>query len=61
MARIFLTMLVVLFVGISAFANPQASSEDSKGDSRDFWPPDLIPHPHPPGIEPSGPSEPEMV
>lgn len=26
-----------------------------------FWPPDLIPHPTPPGHEPSGPGEPELA
>ncbi|MCH9610078.1 MAG: hypothetical protein S4CHLAM81_11490 [Chlamydiales bacterium] len=61
MAHVFLICLMVLFIGVPAFAVPQASSENSNGEVQEFWPPDLIPHPHLPGSGPSGPGEPEMA
>ena len=36
----------------------QAHEQEKVRDEQAFWPPDLIPHPHPPYDPPSG--EPEM-
>lgn len=40
---------------------PENTEETPSLDKEMFWPPDLVPHPHPPGSGPSGPGEPEMA
>lgn len=41
------------------FMNPKIEVEDSNGEKEEFWPPDMVPHPHPPGSEPKQPSDPQ--
>ncbi len=36
-------------------------SSDDGTDGNNFWPPDIIPHPHIPGTGPSGPRDPDMA
>lgn len=41
--------LVMIFTisGLCA-AYPALTQEDSNGEKDEFWPPDIVPHPHPP-------------
>lgn len=55
----FLLTLGVLFN--LAIASPQTSQDDSNDEQEEFWPADMIPHPHIPGTGPNGTSETEMV
>lgn len=64
-AGIYISLFIVLaFMAIHSYvhAHPtDAEVSDSDGESSEFWPPDMVPHPHPPGNGPSGPGEPEMA
>lgn len=42
-------------------AEPNIEIADDEGEKNEFWPADMVPHPHPPGSGPSGPSDPEMA
>lgn len=57
-----LLVLVLCFFGVSAYCNnPEAETDNSSGPENEFWPADLVPHPHPPWNQPSGPSKPELA
>lgn len=55
-------ILLIVFISISTaiLACPNTETSDSQGESKEFWPPDMVPHPSLPGDGPSGPKEPEM-
>ncbi len=61
MEKIFNVALAGLFMANLACASPQGEARDPNPESEEFWPDDMIPHPHPPGSGPSGPGEPEMA
>lgn len=54
--------LVAILLSLS-FAAHGIESEvaDDEGEKNEFWAPDMVPHPHPPWEQPSGPGEPEMA
>lgn len=49
------------FIVSVAVASPHGEAQDPEPEKEEFWPPDMVPHPHPPGSGPSGPGEPEMA
>ena len=56
-----LIYVCMLFMGLllacsSLIACPCEVTEND-GEKSEFWPPDLVPHPHPPGTGPSGPKD----
>lgn len=59
-ASLFLT-LAVIEVSHLVYASPTMEVSDDEGEKNEFWPPDMVPHPHPPGSGPSGPGEPELA
>jgi hypothetical protein len=59
MEKIFLIFLIAF--GAFAFADESGEVTESDGETSEFWPPDIVPHPHPPGSGPSGPGEPELA
>ena len=61
MEKFFLTLIAALIFCAPAFAVPDCEVDDSNGEQNEFWPADMVPHPHPPGSGPSGPGEPEMA
>ena len=60
MSKILLVMLALCFVGEIYCSVPEAASENETDPEKEFWPPDLIPHPHPPGY-PQLPKKPELA
>lgn len=64
-AGIYLSLFIAItFLALQPYlhASPcQCETSDSNGESSEFWPADMVPHPHPPGSGPSGPGEPERA
>lgn len=49
MQEIFRMFLIAFLVCSPMYAAPRAEvTEDDETSKNEFWPPDLIPHPHPP-------------
>lgn len=46
-------LAALLFSSSFLAAMPYVEVQDSDGESSEFWPPDLIPHPNPPWEQPS--------
>lgn len=63
-SAIYVTMFAVLAVG--SFTNTLKASptycdvDNSNPEQEDFWPADMVPHPHIPGSGPKGPNEREL-
>lgn len=64
-AGIYISLFLVLaFLAIKPLlhATPiRCEVDDTSGEQNEFWPPDMVPHPHPPGSGPSGPGERELA
>lgn len=64
-AGIYISLFLVLtFVAIKPLLHAApipCEAEDSNGEQHEFWPADMVPHPHPPGDGPSGGPEPELA
>lgn len=61
MEKILYVILTGFLMVNLGFASPQGEAKDPQPESEEFWPADMVPHPHPPGSGPSGPGEPEMA
>ncbi|NGX61106.1 MAG: hypothetical protein K940chlam9_00587 [Chlamydiae bacterium] len=62
MEKFLLGILIAVFSWSgSLFALPECDVQDSNGEQSEFWPADMVPHPHLPGSGPTGPGESKIV
>lgn len=63
MAKFLVAIMLFSFMTICSYASPDRDVEvtDGGSESNEFWPPDIVPHPIPPGDGPTGPGKPELA
>ena len=60
MGKILCALALFFLMTALAMASPDNNTENNTPDSEEFWPPDMVPHPHPPGGGPKK-DEPELA